>query len=956
MEALADDFYFNYCVENPTVYNQLLQVVKTSNCKNCLSRIYYWKSRDYYEKLAIKQAMLFAKKSVNCYDKQELLTLNFEENKLLLKSISFLFQLNIITNNYKEAKKYITILIDNELSKKKPANINLLSYYYGLAYLNHRENKYDEAISNFLIADSLNNSVKSRYSDLNRADFYLALSNIYKETKNANKSIYYQNEALQNAKNAEKKFLKSGNKRGLYMSYLRSGEVFLGQHKFSNALNILNKVKIYFNKHKEFERLAKSYLLLGKTNTEINKFNLAKEYLTKAKNGYIKLKDSLHLGLSYYALGINAFKSNHINEANKQLYNALFIFNKQKSLHYQKNVLHALAILFEKKKNYKKALFYKKQQDSIDAIFQSKLYGSSKNDLEMQYKSKKKAQEIHLLKTKNELIEQQKLNQKIILLSGIGITTLFGLFFYFQYKNRSKLNHKLKELDQAKSTFFTNISHEFRTPLTLIYGPIEYQLQQNNLSDIQKRNLKIAKINTQKLENLVDQLLSLSKLKSGKLKLHVQRGNVASFISKHVALFEFEAIKNNIAYHVGIDNKDYTDWYDAKVVERIVVNLIGNAIKYTPENGEIAITTKRNNGRLIFQIKNSGVSMKKEELHRIFDRFYQANHSNKGVGIGLAVSKELAKLHKGSLTAKSTAKKITFEFSIPITKQTYHTTEIISQKLIETTIDFNETVAKNSNMVIQKNTDLPIVCIIEDNKDIQNYLVSIFEKNYQICIANNGEEGFKRALEKIPDLIISDIMMPKKDGISLTKQLKSHELTTHIPIILLTAKTTDTDQLKGLQVGADAYVKKPFNSNLLMATVKNLLHNRILLQQKITKDILHKSKKIEIHSLEDKFRLRIQKILDKNLTDNGFTIENLCFELGVSRMQLHRKLKAITGKTTSEFINYSRLQLAITLIKTKKISIAELAFAVGFNNASYFSKCFKKEFGCSPKEYAEKAI
>lgn len=959
MEKLVDDFCFDFYIDNfeneDRNFKELLQIVNQSNCKNCLLTIYYWKAEYHYKEYDIKRAIAYLEKAIQNYDAHQLKLINLEENKIIIKIYSFLYKLNIIINDYENAKKYINVLLVSELLNSNPNNNQLLSYYYSLAYVNHKQNNYDLSITNFLVADSLNTSTKSRYSDLNRAEFYVALSEIYSETKNSNKSIYYQKETIHNLNNAKEGFIKTDNQRGLNIAYLNEGKLFFEQKNNHKAIEILNQARKYFKKNEEKEILTEIYLLLGKSNIEINQFSIAENYLVQASNNYKKMGDSLHLGLSYYFLGKKNLEINDKNNAKKFLNRALSIFNRQKSFKNQINTLNELSVLMEKNKDYKKGLYYIKQRDSVDDFFQEKLYGNSKNDLEVQYKSKKKAQEIDLLKTKNELINEQKLNQRIVLLSGIGISTLLGLFFFLQYRNRMEINKKLKELDRAKSTFFSNISHEFRTPLTLIQGPIEDQLNSSEISLKQRRNLQIVKNNTKRLESLIDQLLALSKLESGKLKLNLSSSNLPQFIINHAENFTYLTQEKQLNFKIDIIKDNRKDWFDTDAIEKILTNFISNAIKYTPENESIEIKGERINEDYLFSINNTGTYLNDKQKEQIFNRFYQTDTHNTGTGIGLALTKELVQLHKGKIEVQSDIDTGTiFKVIIPISKDNYLSSEILSEELQEDEIIQQYVISDEIENTTLLPEETPTLLIVEDNIEIRNYIFSIFENSYKVTIAKDGKQGFEKALDIIPDIIISDIMMPNQNGIEFSNTIKNHKLTNHIPIILLTAKTDVQDKLEGLKTGADAYITKPFSSIILKGTVVNLLENRRLLQQRFSKNILLVANDMNIRTADDKFVKKLKIVLDEFITEQSFSIQKFSAEMGVSRMQLHRKLKAITGQTTSEFVKIYRLNLAAKQLKEKNIPVAEIAYTVGFNEPSYFTRCFKKEFGCSPKDYAAK--
>ena len=397
-----------------------------------------------------------------------------------------------------------------------------------------------------------------------------------------------------------------------------------------------------------------------------------------------------------------------------------------------------------------------------------------------------------------------------------------------------------------------------------------------------------------------------------------------------------------------------SDWFDRDAIEKVLFNLLGNAIKYTNDGGTVTISGKRKDSSYSLSVHNTGNYIPEGKQQKIFERFYQSDPENPGTGIGLALTKELVELHKGTISLESSeAKGTKFEVNIPVDKEQYAENEILSRELQKIELDSYEEIT--SEEIVDSHTttpdDAPILLIADDNAEIRAYVSSIFESMYQIYTADTGRVALNLSSEKIPDVVISDVMMPDLNGFELTEQLKESEITSHIPVVLLTAKSDDADKLEGTRSGADAYVTKPFNAQLLKATVSNLIENRRKLQSRFSQEVLLRPKEISISSADEQFLERLQKVMDENLTQPDFSADRFSKEMGVSRMQLHRKLKAITGQSTSEFLRSQRLKLAYNLLKEKKANISEIGYTVGFNDPSYFTKCFKQEFGASPTDY-----
>ncbi|MCK0159978.1 two-component regulator propeller domain-containing protein [Allomuricauda sp. F6463D] len=519
-----------------------------------------------------------------------------------------------------------------------------------------------------------------------------------------------------------------------------------------------------------------------------------------------------------------------------------------------------------------------------------------------------------------------------------------GLGHKFYYVEIEK--NRFQKIDELKTKLYTDISHEIRTPLTLISGPIENQLRRTGLSDKDQNELTLIKNNANRLMGLVDQMLDLSMIDSGQLKLNVEQDDLKGLLIQLVEAFSYLAEEQKIK--IKYDFKDLSNsWFDRDVVEKIISNLLSNAVKYAPEHSEVFVNAEKNEGSLVFSVVNNTKDIGIDDLSKLFTRFHQNHEGSEGVGVGLALVRELVSLSNGSIIANNIGEdKIQFTLTLPISPPALETA--VSSRATKQKI--NTSSDETTNFGNQKNTT---ILIVEDDKDIQSYLVSIFNDQYTILTANNGEEGWDIALDKLPDLIISDIMMPLKNGVELCRDIKSNELTSHIPVVLLTAKAGEENQLTGFKTGADAYVTKPFKPKILKLRVENLLENRKQLQK-------HYSKTFKVEpglvptSTEGEFVKRLQKVLDHHITSPEFTSEKFSKLMLMSRSQLHKKLHAITGMSTTEFVRTQRINLAKELLSSSDTTISEIAYQVGFNTPSYFNKCFKDSEGCTPNEYLHK--
>lgn len=533
-------------------------------------------------------------------------------------------------------------------------------------------------------------------------------------------------------------------------------------------------------------------------------------------------------------------------------------------------------------------------------------------------------------------------NNFIILLGTILEVSFFTYALYIKSSQIVKEKIHLENLGQIKSRFFANISHEFRTPLTLIKSPVQ-SLQSEITDENQKKKLQLIEVNSTRMLELVDQLLQLSKIDNGNLKLILKNGNIGSFLNSIIEPFEFDARENEIIFSSNIQKSTINHLFDKDVIEKIVTNLISNAFKYSSKNETITFSSSETESNLKIVISNTGSDLKKEDLSKLFERFYQKNETNQGVGIGLALVKELVDLYKGKIETTLENNKVSFIVQLPLSISNENAVVIQSKN--------NEETIEN---VINKDSELPILLLVDDNAEIRNVLKDIFKNDYKIFEAQDGEIALKLAQKEIPDCIISDVMMPKMDGFEFTKSIKNNELTSFIPIILLTAKTSDEAHLEALKNNADAFLTKPFNNEIINSTVNQLINERKKLHQRYSQELVLFPVDIVINSVDEKFIQKLQTILDNNLSNSEFTSENFASEIGMSRMQLHRKLKSLLGVTSTEFLRNERLKVAAELLKKGNGNISEIAYAVGFNDVSYFSKCFKEMFKMTPSEYIEK--
>lgn len=532
-------------------------------------------------------------------------------------------------------------------------------------------------------------------------------------------------------------------------------------------------------------------------------------------------------------------------------------------------------------------------------------------------------------------------------------------FYRFQLSKRmaTSESNRLKEMNQFKNTLFTNITHEFRTPLTVIKGmtdSIKSSMKNKHVDDLDI-SLEMIERNSDGLLQLVNELLDLAKIESGNMELQLVQADVIPFLKYIGESFHSYAEENQINLTIYSETDTLIMDYDANKLTSIISNLLSNAIKFTPGPGKIIVhikqTTHKENNFLFIKIIDSGVGIAEEELPNIFNRFYQTDAStirkSGGTGIGLALTKELVDLMEGTIEAKSTPEHGSeFSIRIPVTRRAPLMEHAETVKV--THIPVAKTVSTPPVQIVESDSELPLVLIIEDNMDVVHYLKTCLKDNYQTIHAENGLTGIEMAIEKIPDIIISDVMMPGKDGFEVCATLKTDERTDHIPIIILTAKVTFEDRLKGLSHGADAYLAKPFNKEELFTRLDQLVSIRKKLIAKIQKQGFSTLFKKRTKNPKLQFLQKVEKLVHEDIDNSDFGSADLAKKLLISDSQLYRKIKAITGRSTAVFIRSIRLQYAKELLIISDKTVSEVAYEVGFNDPSWFSRAFKDEFGFAP--------
>ena len=535
-----------------------------------------------------------------------------------------------------------------------------------------------------------------------------------------------------------------------------------------------------------------------------------------------------------------------------------------------------------------------------------------------------------------------------------------------------RLNEEVLELTHSRLVFFTNISHELRTPLTLIADPVEMLLEDTGIKGKSRELLKMVQRNALALQQLVSNILDFRKIQNGKMDLKLYRFDIVKTLTMWVGDFQLTAERKQIRLHLDVD--DLTGSHemiaDQEKISRIVFNLLSNALKYTPAGGEIFVSLKDEGANLRLDVRDTGKGISQDEADKIFERFFQAKGAASGTGIGLALVKSFVELHHGEARVESEPGKGS-DFIVVIPREQEGDSQVIHNDVDIVDNSANASASDGKNVVdesvlqyiddgnrsrgkvqqlVSENTNRPTVLVIDDNTDIRQYERTLLQDEYIVLEAADGKEGLSVAIKEVPDLVICDVMMPVMDGLEFTEQLKTNTATSHIPVIMLTAKNLEEHRAEGYEHGADSYITKPFHSKVLLARIENLLRQRQLLKN-LYQGTKEAEKEISEAHLEDRdkqFLKQLQAIIQKNLSDSEFGVEDMGQQIGLSRVQLYRKVKAMTGSSVVDLLRKARLAKARRLLETRSMSVSEVAYEVGFSAPSYFTKCFKDEYGMLP--------
>lgn len=945
--------------DDTTKVTQLLQIGQAFQQENADSTLYYF-----------NEAVTLSKQ-LEAFDKIA---------KSLLEQGKFLLQLG----DFQQADSILYQGLEAAMHYKAPRL--LVNLYLNLSVAKDHLNDIDMALNFLKTAQQLT----SEHTELKQfiPDIALSFSAIYFKKGEIDISNQYALKAIDRFKEKE-------DWQNVAAAYLNMSINFLGLEDFEKAESYGYEGLKYAKKSKNTTFEAYGYRILTASASELGKQDTALLYAYQSLEYWQELGNPYELGFSNRFIGKVLKNKGNITEAIPYLERSVQDFeaievtqqllfslaelgdgyiadNQQKKgvevlkqveqlllsqpqeRIDEQNLYKLLEKAYAKGKNFEQAYFYRKKHDVLEDTVQQKERLQQIQELETQYEVKEK--EVQLAQQETQLQAQ---NKRLWLFGLLGLVALsIAMIAFYLAQERRKVNQQLRQLDRTKSNFFANVSHELRTPLTLILSPLENVLQRIK-NQVLKEDIQLAHSNSQKLLGLVNEILDLSKLESGKMQLFEKPIELKSFLKSLFFAYESYAhlqhIRLNFQFHL---NENIWVQLDVQKLEKILNNLISNALKYSPAEETVTLNIhQKGEKKLLFKIIDKGSGIDEADLPYIFDRFYQSQKENQqmrgGTGIGLALAREYARLMGGDLTVESRKntnnKETIFSLLLPLVEVEAQVLapqqEIPIVPIVSTTNQENDF---QPQVLFQEK---PKILIVEDHPEMSQFLVKILSPTYRCTTAMNGVEGLEKLEKDRFDLVTSDVMMPQMDGFTFLKKVHERELFSHTPVVMLTARSLESDKLRGFQLGVDDYITKPFKSSELLARIDNLLQNKQeremwLKAQQPTSE----GESLEL-SAEQELLQKAELLVIDNFANSSFKVGDLAQELNYSQRQLERIIKKLTGLTPNKFMKEIRLLRAMQLLEQRQFgTVAEVGFEVGFSDAAYFSRVFKKRFGVKPSE------
>jgi signal transduction histidine kinase/DNA-binding response OmpR family regulator len=849
------------------------------------------------------------------------------------------------------------------LSEKTGDKKGIADSYYFLGVIDKNKGKYEYAIDFFTKSKSIYEEIDDKKG---LAHVNNGFGSLWFITMDYQKAFNYFEEA-------NNYFTRLNDSLNMASTCLNMGNALDSQGQPELALKYFYQAVEIFEKIGDKRRLASAFLTFGEHYESRGELSIAEDYYRKSLVLSKQILAIPRIADSYYYLGRYYYNIDEYQIALHYFDSAFNYAHESESLENMMDDAEYLAELYKYTGDFSKALFYSELYSEIrDSINKNKL-NQQLSELEWEKKLELEKQ------ISDKESQKQKLMRNFILIA-LALMILLAGFIYRSYRNKRKAIQLLAEIDVLKSRMFSNISHEFRTPLTLILGPLDEMIEEGESKRPSAKTLKMMQRNASRLLSLVNQMLDLSKMDAGKLKLELVEDDVVQALRTIILSFSSLAEQKHIHFEYIVPDHPCITWFDPDKLEKIVNNIISNAFKFTPGNGTVIVDASLSSVSKVMikppfacedpvlhlSVKDTGKGIPQDHLQKIFDRFHQVEGTSEieqiGTGIGLALTKELLELMHGKITVESTLSRgSNFKIYLPLGKSHLKENEFILLKARDTTGKKRETLYEEMVSLPHEESELyaegkethPLVLVVDDHPDIRTHIRQKLLK-FRVLEAGDGSVGMDIATEHVPDLIVTDLMMPNMDGVEFCKKLKTDERTSHIPVIMLTAKASVENRIEGLETGADDYITKPFNMKELLTRINNLIDQRRKLRERFSREVTLQPKDIAITSADEKFLNRTIEIIEKNLGDGEFDVAALREEIGLSHMQLFRKLKALTDQAPGDFIRTIRLKRAAQLMEKKFGNIAEITYEVGFNNLSYFARCFKEMFGMLPSEYMKK--
>lgn len=843
--------------------------------------------------------------------------------------------------NYLEAKKYY--LQNLKDVKSISDSLTIQKTYHSMGVLYNNLGEFDKSVSLLIKAAEI---AKKRNDKSGLAGLCANIGLNLLSNKEPDKALNYFKQSLQ-------LFTELDNKTQIAGSYLRISRVYIFNKEYNKALEYdfkaLEVAKTANNKN----MMSLVYSELGATYYDMNKLKEAKQYIEKSNVIKKEMGNKKGLTSSQYTLGLINIKLKNYDESEKQLLDCYDVYIEMDSKEQMMNVQQALSDLYMNWGKYREAYNYYQSYSQLKDSLRSERNTKQIADLETQYRVKEKEDSLSIQKSQLGLKETEISNQRIILIAAIVIVLLLLALWLVTNRNlkqRKKINEQLTELDESKSRFFANISHDLRTPLTLIIAPLQGIIEKIKDKSVQME-LKLMQNNSQKLLQLTEEVFELSNLESGKIKINKSSVNLHDLCKRVFFAYQSLAQFRKLNYEFTFRPENVTTaLIDVNKFEKILNNMISNAFKYSFSGGTISFNIEAENGNLSFTVKDNGQGIHPDDLPNIFNRYYQTKRKDQpdrgGAGIGLAISKEFARLLNGDIFVKSEwGKGSEFTLSIPFEQGGQI---IIPEYDLKEEIDFTDKTIHGYQPILIGG-QRPRLLIVEDNLDMSRYLLNTLSESYMCTAAPDGREALNIMQKEKFDLIISDIMMPNMDGFEFRENVITNDEWKLTPFIMLTARTPEEDKIKSFQLGVDDYITKPFNLNELLARIQNLLTNKA--ERDLWKSENAEEERDKVQTVQEKLLAEAENQVLKNLDNVNFTASELADNLAYSQRQLERLLKKYTGLSPNGFIREIRLHKAYQMLERRQFNtVLEVCYSVGIENPSYFSRKFYERFGKKPSE------